>query len=170
MTMTTSTRKLLLIVHIVLSIGWVGALSGFVVLSIAGLISDDLVVARSAYVSMDLVNRFAIVPFAILAVLTGIIQSLGTPWGLARHYWVLFKLLIIATATFMLLMKTGQISTMATVAGETSFSVDNLRELRVSITIHAIGGVAVLLWATTLAVYKPRAETRFARKAPGWWL
>jgi hypothetical protein len=170
MTTTTSTRKLLLIVHIVLSIGWVGALSGFVVLSMAGLISDDLVVARSAYVSMDLVNRFAIVPFAILALLTGIIQSLRTPWGLARHYWVLFKLLIIATATFMLLMKTGQISTMASVAGETSFSVDNLRELRVSIIIHAIGGVAVLLWATTLAVYKPTAETPFARKAPAWWL
>jgi hypothetical protein len=160
MTTTTSTRKLLLIVHIVLSIGWVGALSGFVVLSMAGLISDDLVVARSAYVSMDLVNRFAIVPFAILALLTGIIQSLRTPWGLARHYWVLFKLLIIATATFMLLMKTGQISTMASVAGETSFSI----------IIHAIGGVAVLLWATTLAVYKPTAETPFARKAPAWWL
>lgn len=159
MTMTASTRKLLLIVHVVLSIGWIGALTGFLALSLAGLVSADEVLVRSAYVSMDLINRLVIVPSAILALLTGILQSLGTPWGLARHYWVLFKLLIIATATVMLLIKTGQISMMATIAGDPSFTVADLRELRVSILIHAIGGVAVLLWATALGKYKPKGLT-----------
>lgn len=163
--MTASTRKLLLTVHVALSIGWVGALSGFAVLSIAGLVSDDVLVARSVYVSMDLINRTVIVPFAILALLTGIVQSLGTPWGLVRHYWVLFKLLIIAAATFMLLMKTGQISTMATVASQPSFTVADLSELRVSILVHAIAGLAVLLWATALGMYKPKGLTSFGARS-----
>lgn len=161
MTLTAENRRLLLIAHVVLSVGWIGALAAFLVLSLAGLISEDVAVVRSAYVSMDLINRFVIVPSAILALLTGVLQSLGTPWGLVRHYWVLFKLLIIVTATFMLLVKSGQISAMASIAGKTSLTAADLRELRLSISLHAMGGLAVLLWALGLGMVKPKGLTRF---------
>ncbi len=156
MTLTAETRRLLLVAHVVFSVGWIGALAAFLVLSLAGLISEDVAVVRSAYMSMDLINRFVIVPSAILALLTGIVQSLGTPWGLVRHYWVLFKLLIIVTATFMLLVKSDQISAIASIAGETSLTAADLRELRLSISVHAMGGLAVLLWALGLGMFKPK--------------
>lgn len=161
MTLTAETRRLLLVAHVVLSVGWIGALAAFLVLSLAGLISEDVAVVRSAYMSMDLINRFVIVPSAILALLTGIVQSLGTPWGLVRHYWVLFKLLIVVTATFMLLVKSDQISAIASIAGETSLTAADLRELRLSISVHAMGGLAVLLWALGLGMFKPKGLTRF---------
>lgn len=156
MTLTAETRRFLLVAHVVFSVGWIGALAAFLALSLAGLISEDVAVVRSAYMSMDLINRFVIMPFAILALPTGIVQSLGTPWGLVRHYWVLFKLLIIVTATFMLLVKSDQISAIASIPGETYLTAADARELRLSISVHAKGGLVVLLWALGLGIFEPK--------------
>jgi len=53
---------------------------------------------------------------------------------------------------------------MATAAGDTSFTVADLRELRVSILLHAVGGVAVLLWAMGAALDRDSAD----RDLPVW--
>ena len=53
---------------------------------------------------------------SIAALLTGIVQSLGTSWGLFRHYWVLAKVLITAVATVLLLAHMRGISFVAAVA------------------------------------------------------
>jgi hypothetical protein len=47
-----------------------------------------------------------------------VVQSLGTPWGLFRHYWVVFKLLITAFATIILLIYLGTFRHMAAVAAD----------------------------------------------------
>lgn len=159
--MSPGLRRFVLTAHVSVSVGWIGALAGFLALATTGLISQDALTVRSAYLAMDTINRFVIVPAALLSLATGLVQTMGTPWGLVRHYWVLFKFLIIVTATFMLLMKTGPISFMASVAAETTLAPSDLRGLRLSILGHAVGGLAVLLWALALGVYKPKATTRF---------
>jgi ABC-type anion transport system duplicated permease subunit len=53
---------------------------------------------------MELTARFAIVPLSFPSLLTGLVQSLTTTWGLFRHYWVLAKLLINVFANVVLLM------------------------------------------------------------------
>lgn len=156
-------RKLVLSAHIVFSLGWIGALAGFLALAVVGLASSNAETVRAAYVANDLITWFVIVPFAIASLLTGIVQALATEWGLFRNYWVLFKLLIIVTATFMLLGKTGPIGFVAEVAAETTLASADLRGLRFSILGHAIGGLLVLLWAMALGMYKPRGMTRY-----GW--
>lgn len=161
MIMSPAARKLMLTAHVIFSVGWIGALAGFLALSVMGLVSEDALTVRSAYLAMDLINRFVIVPVALLSVLTGIVQALGTPWGLLRHYWVLFKFLIIITATGMLLVKTGPISDMARAAAETALTSTDMRGLRLSILGHAIGGLAVLLWTMVLGMYKPKALTPY---------
>lgn len=57
---------------------------------------------RAAYLAMDLTGRFVIVPLSLGSLLTGRVQSLGTTWGLFRHYWVLmkFQITILATVAF----------------------------------------------------------------------
>jgi hypothetical protein len=37
---------------------------------------------RAAYISMELITWFVIVPLAFASLLTGRVESLGTPWGL----------------------------------------------------------------------------------------
>ena len=163
MTMPPRLRKLALAIHVVSSVAWMGALAAFLALSIAGLTSTDAETVRAAYVGSGLITSQVIVPLALVALLTGTIQAMGTPWGLLQHYWVLFKLVIVATATFTLLMKTGPIGALASAAAETSLSNSDLRGLRLSVFGHAVAGLLVLLWAALLGLYKPQGLTRY-----GW--
>ena len=98
-------RKLALTAHIIFSVGWFGAVAAFLALAVAGLTSRDTQLVRTAYAAMELTARWVIVPLAVASLLSGIIQSLGTPWGLVRHYWVLAKLLLTTFATIILLAK-----------------------------------------------------------------
>lgn len=59
---------------------------------------------RGAYLAMEVTGWYVIVPLAFAALLTGLVQSLGTTWGLFRHYWVLAKLALTALATLLLLL------------------------------------------------------------------
>jgi hypothetical protein len=97
-------RKLALTTHITSSVGWLGAVAGFLVLAVAGLTSRDAQMARAAYVTMELTTWFVIVPFAFASLLSGLVVSLGTSWGLFRHYWVLIKLLITILSAMLLMV------------------------------------------------------------------
>lgn len=97
--MTPRLSKFVLTAHITTSVGWPGAVAGFFVLSIAGLTSHDSEVVRSAYISMNLIGLYVLVPLSFAALLTGLVQSLSTHWGLFRHYWVLTKLVLTVGAT-----------------------------------------------------------------------
>jgi hypothetical protein len=91
-------------------VGWLGAVAGFLALAVAGLTSQDAQTVRAAYVTMELTGWFVLVPLALASLLTGLVQSLGTTWGLFRHYWVLAKLLINVFATIVLLLYTQTLS------------------------------------------------------------
>jgi len=161
--MTPRLRKFALTAHVAFSVGWLGAVASFLALAVAGLTSEDAQMVRAAYLAMELTAWFVIVPLAFASLLTGLIQSLGTTWGLFRHYWVLAKLVVTILATIVLLLQMESIGHIAGVAAETTLSSGDLREARISLVVHAGGGLLVLLVTTTLAVYKPRGMTRY-----GW--
>jgi hypothetical protein len=85
--MSPALRKLNLTTHVVTSVGWLGAVAAFLALSIAGLNSHDTDVLRGAYAAMNLVGEYVIVPLSLATIVTGVLQSIATPWGLFRHYW-----------------------------------------------------------------------------------
>lgn len=101
--MTPRLSKLALTTHITCSVGWLGGVAGFLALSIAGLTSRNAEVVRGAYLSMNLIGLYAIVPLSLAALATGLVQSLGTEWGLLRHYWILVKLTLTIGATGLLM-------------------------------------------------------------------
>lgn len=164
MTMTPRVRKFALTAHVTSSVGWLGAVAGFLALAIAGLTSRDAQIVRAAYLAMELIAWFVIVPLALASVLTGLVQSLGTTWGLFRHYWVLVKFSVTVLATVVLLLQTEAISYLGGVAAETTLSSADLRGARFSLVVHAGGGLLVLLVPMTLSVYKPRGLTRYGRR------
>ncbi|MGH3985550.1 MAG: DUF2269 domain-containing protein [Pseudonocardiaceae bacterium] len=165
MTMTLRLRKFALTAHVTFSVGWLGAVAVYLALAVAGLTSQDAQMVRAAYLMMELSAWFVIVPLALASLLTGLVSSLGTTWGLFRHYWVLFKLLLNILATIVLLLYTQSISYFAGVAAETTLSSADLGDLRnPTHVLHAGAGLLVLLMATTLAVYKPRGMTRYGRR------
>jgi hypothetical protein len=163
MTMTPGLRKVALIAHVITSVGWFGAVAGFLALAVAGLVGRDVQIVRAAYFGMELTGWFVIVPFGLASLLTGIVSSLGTTWGLFRHYWVLAKLVMTVPASILLLVHMQPISSIARAAAETTLSNSDFRGLRVQVAAEAGAALLVLLVATVLSVYKPRGMTRY-----GW--
>src|SRR5258708_24210019 len=140
-TMTPNLRKFALTAHVTSSVGLLGCIAAFLALAVAGLISQEAQIVRAAYLAMDLIARFVIVPLAFASLLTGLIQSLGTAWGLFRHYWVLVKLLLTAFATSVLLSKMALISYVSRVAAATTLSRADLHAARIELVVHAAGGL-----------------------------
>ncbi|MDQ4009454.1 MAG: DUF2269 domain-containing protein [Actinomycetota bacterium] len=165
MIMAPRLRKSALTAHVTCSVGWLGAVAGVLALAVAGMTSRDAETVRAAYLAMELTAWFVLVPLALASLLTGLLQSLGTTWGLFRHYWVLFKLLITVLATIVLLMYTQTLSYLAEVAAQTTLSSADFGVLRTpSVVLHAGAAVLLLLVATVLAVFKPRGITRYGQR------
>ena len=156
-------RTFALAAHVISSVGSLGAVAGFLALAVAGLTSHDPQLVRAAYLAMELTAWFVILPLITAALLTGLIQSLGTTWGLFRHYWVLVKFLLTVITIVVLLLQLEPISYVVDIAAETTLSGSDQRELRRSLLTHAAGGLLVLLAAATLSIYKPRGLTWY-----GW--
>jgi hypothetical protein len=165
MTMTPRLRRFALAAHVASSVGWLGAVVVFLAVAVVGLTSQDGQTVRGAYVVMEPVAWYVLVPLAFASLLTGLVQSLGTAWGLFRHYWVLFKLMINVVATIVLLLYMQTLSSLADVAAETSLSSDDLGALRsASPVLHAGAALLLLLVAMTLAVFKPPGLTPYGQR------
>lgn len=161
MTMPPGLRRFALTAHVTVSVGWLGAVAVFLVLGIVAMTSADVQMVRAAYLVMEPTAWFVLSPLAFASLISGLIQSLGTEWGLARHYWVLFKLVINVGAVAVLLMYTNTLASLADAAAKPDFSSDDLGAMRASPTIHSGLALALLLAATVLAVYKPRGMTPY---------
>ena len=129
--------------------------------------SQNAQTVRAAYLSMELTTWAVIVPLSVAALLTGIVQSIGTTWGLFRHYWVLAKLALTVLATVILLVHTQPIGRVAAVAAERMLSSAELRQVRIQLVADAGAALFALLVATTLSVYKPWGMTPYARRHDG---
>jgi hypothetical protein len=143
-------RKLALTVHVSSSVGWLGAIAAFLAISIAGLTRQDPQLVRGADLGMEWIGWFVLVPLSFASLLTGLIQSLGTEWGLFRHYWILAKLVLNVFANIVLLLFMRQLGSAAYRGSDAP-------------PIHAAVALLLLLVATVLSVYKPRGVTPY-----GW--
>jgi hypothetical protein len=158
-------RKLALTAHVTSSVGWLGAVIAFLALSVAGMTSRDPQTVRGAYMVMELTGWVVLVPLSLASLATGLICSLGSAWGLLRHYWVLFKLLINVVATIVLLLYMQTLEHLGDVAAATTLPSRELGGLRnPSPVLHAAAALLLLLVATTLAIYKPRGMTRYGQR------
>jgi len=160
MTMAPGLRKFVLAAHLTFSIGWIGAVVAYLALGVSSVTSQDALTVRGAWASMELTGWYVIVPLALAALLTGLVISMGTKWGLFRHYWVLISLALTILATVVLLLHMPTVSLMADAAREADGA--DLGGLGGDL-LHPGVGLLVLLVITALNVYKPRGMTRY-----GW--
>jgi hypothetical protein len=162
MTMAPGIRKFALAAHVSTSVGWLGAVVTFLALAVTGLTRQDAQLVRAAYLAMEVTGWFVLVPLSLASLLTGLVQALGTEWGLFRHYWVFFKLLINVIATIVLLMYMQTLTYLGSVAAGMASPGGDLGALQTrSPVLHASAALLLLLVATTLSVYKPRGRIRW---------
>ena len=154
-------RRAALVGHVTSSVGWLGAVFAFFVLAVTALHTADDAAMRSLYLAMDVLGWTVLVPLAAASLLTGLLQALGTSWGLFRHWWVIVKLAITVVATSILLAYTSTLSLLGDAARDPGGHPSLLPS--VSPALHAGAALTVLLAAAALSVYKPRSLTRY-----GW--
>jgi hypothetical protein len=140
-------RKLGLTVHVTLAVGWLGTVIMFLALSIIGIASRDAATVRGAYLVMEPAARFVLLPLAFLSIVSGVVQGMGTRWGLSAGILLLYR------DTF---------RQMADGAADPEATLASVRDP--SPTLHSLLALFALGTATVLAVYKPWGQTRFRRR------
>jgi len=164
--MKAGPRRIVLIAHLTCSVGWIGALAVFLALAVVGLTTRDAQMTRAVYLAMGVTTRWVILPAALASLLTGVVSSLGTGWGLLRYYWVVVKLLITVFSTIVLLIHLQPIQVLARSAATAHTWSSDLENVQLMMVDASGAALAALLALTALSVYKPRGLTPFgARKA-----
>lgn len=160
MMMTPGLRKFALAAHLTVSVGWIGGVVAYLTLGVAAVASQDVQTVRAAWTAMELIGWYALVPLALASLLTGLVMSLGTRWGLFRHYWTLISLVLTVLATVVLLLHMPDVSVLADMAQE----AESARLAGMGGDLFHPGlGLVVLLVIQVLNVYKPRGVTPY-----GW--
>jgi hypothetical protein len=152
-------RKLVFTTHVASSLGWFGAVIVFLVLAVIGVTTPHEPTARGAYLLMAPTAWLTLVPLAHASLLSGVAISLGTPWGLFRHYWVVSKLVITLVATIVLLVYMDTFGQMAAAAGDPMVELSHVRNP--SPVVHSVLALLALFVATVLGIYKPFGLTPY---------
>ena len=164
--MSPGLRKLALTVHVASSVGWLGGVACFLVLALVGLNGRDSQTVSAVYIGMRLIGWYALVPGSIASLTSGVVSSIGTEWGLFRHFWVFIKLLLTVGSTAMLLLHMQLVSSLGQAAAAGMLAEGGaLRAARSQIAVDAGLALAVLVIITVLSVYKPWGLTPWARRA-----
>lgn len=161
--MGLGTRRLVLVVHIVSSVGWIGAVVTSLVLAVVAVTSSDTSVVRAVYVVLEPTGRYVLVPLSVASFASGVVQAVGTRWGLFWHYWVIVKLGINVVASAVLVTYLETLAFFAAAAKSTGSGSANVLP-SASPLVHAGGALLFLLGAMILSVYKPRGMTRFGQR------
>jgi hypothetical protein len=167
MQMPQSLRKFSLSSHITVSVGWLGAVAVFLVLAITGLTTKDTMLARSMYMALEICTAYVIVPFCLASLVTGLIQAMGTKWGLFKHYWIIVKLFLTCFMTLLLFLHLKPINQLSLSAAGTDFSNTGEAATVIELIKKAAFAVFGLIAVTAISVYKPWGKTKLGLKDQG---
>ncbi|WP_258400219.1 2Fe-2S iron-sulfur cluster-binding protein [Micromonospora saelicesensis] len=154
-------RKVWLTLHIGIGVGWLGISTGMLLLAIVGATADSHELQHGAYLLLSKFEILLAIPSAFLTIITGVVISLGTPWGLLKHKWVLAKLVIALALPFLAVFEGPWIEELEarSAVGQIETGPTGM------LLIGAMGLFAALLWtATILSVLKPGGRTRWGRR------
>jgi hypothetical protein len=161
------TRKLVLAAHIVVSVGLLGISAALLILGSVAALTSDPETARAAYRSMGIFTRGVVQPGAILAIVTGVILSLGTKWGLVKHYWIVAKLVLTAAAILvgMLVIGPNVQKAITLTSGGAPVVAQAWGSTKLLLAAASMANVLMLGAATVISVYKPGGQIRRRRDA-----
>ncbi|MFJ3823411.1 DUF2269 domain-containing protein [Streptomyces nodosus] len=153
-------RRAFLVVHVVASASWLGLTLGLLALGINATVIRSAVTVEGSVRAMKLFADWLVLPVAVLTLLSGLVLSLATPWGLARHRWVYTKFwLTLATITATVLaLRPGVNSAVEAVAvgGQLPGARGVLMGPIVSLTAY--------VFMTVISILKPWGLTRRGRR------
>jgi hypothetical protein len=151
-----------LTVHVITSVGWLGAAYCSLVLTIAAIVTADAEVRRAAYLVMNLFDYTIALPVGLAALLSGVFLSLTTKWGLVRYYWVALKLVLtVVVYVAPLIVRSPLIDDAVARTAEPGATAG---QVGTDLMTPGIISLVILTVATVLSVYKPWGKTPHGRR------
>lgn len=155
-----TSRRVWLTLHVGVSVGWLGLATAMSTLAVAGATADGHAVRHGAYVLMHVFDLAIVIPSVALAILTGLVVSLGTKWGLVRHWWVLLKFAISLVIPVVATVQSGWIEELE---HRTLDPAGDPGGLGLVLVCCMLAYTALLWTAVVLSVVKPGGRTRWGR-------
>jgi len=151
-------RRWMVLLHVVVSVGWIGVEVSILALGVAGVASDDPAVVTGSRVIAGLLAGTFYAPASALTLITGIWLGLGTRWGLVRHYWLLAKLVLTIA-----LFAGGNIAVVPEFSGAADIAAagGDVGDTGTMLITAMSAGLTLLLFASMLSVIKPWGRTRW---------
>ena len=153
-------RRAALVVHVVASASWVGLTLGLLALGITAATTGSAVTVEASVRAMKLFADWLLLPVAFLTLVSGLVLSLGTQWGLARHRWVYVKfwLTLATTVATVFALRPGVNSAVAAVAagGPLPDAGD--------VMMGPIVSLSAYVFMTVISVLKPWGLTKRGRR------
>ena len=139
--------------HILTSAAWFGVAVMVAFCGLAATVTDDAGLSHALYRTMETAPWLSI-PVGLTAIVSGVVLSLGTRFGLVRHWWVVAKIVIAAVVVVTDALLVGRVARHAALVGHAS------APLRGSTIAHVVV-LGVAIW---LSVFKPRGLTPYGRR------
>lgn len=156
-------RRIWLVLHVGFSVGWLGVALTMTALALIGWGAGSHAMRHGAYEVLHVIDLAVAIPSMALSIITGVVVSLGTKWGLVRHWRVLTKFAI--AVSIPLLAGTVESALADELARRTVDPAGQPAGTGVAL-VACLGGFTVALWvATILSVAKPWGRTRWGRRA-----
>jgi hypothetical protein len=144
-------RRALLVAHVLSSVAWFGIAVFVLFLLVVARSTGDGEYARALYRTVE-TSIWLSVPVAAVSGITGLVLGLGTPWGVATHWWVVLK-----EIAFVPLVVTDLL-VIAPAAHDLARGGDG------GFLEPAIGHCVLLALATVISIIKPFGKTPRGRR------
>ncbi len=154
-------RRALLCLHVIASVGWLGASAVMLTLSLTAWASDSGETVASAYWAEHLVGPLLLLPLSLLSLASGVLLGLGSPWGLVRHVWVLVKLVL--TTVAVLLTPFVLLHQIDLAYAHSRNGLAGLGQVPRNLRDAGIVSTALYTFVTVVSVLKPWGLTRWGR-------
>jgi hypothetical protein len=146
-------RKAVLTLHIATAVGWLGADVVMLTLGTAGL--SGSVSPAVVYPAMGLLGVVLFTPLSFLVWVVAVVNALGTPWGLLKHWWVTTKLIIVSAMLVLVV-----IGFYPLVSDAWTLGAALPHQERLNLVIAPSVSSLLLITATILSTYKPWGRIR----------
>jgi hypothetical protein len=160
--MRPGTRRLVLLLHVITSVGWIGVEVSILACGVVGLLDPDPIVMRSTRVVAGVLGGIFYFPASLVTLVTGLLLSWGTRWGVLRYRWVVLKLVL-----NLVLFAGGNLAVIPSFESASRAAAQGLAigTVGVRMVTAMAAGLILLLVATHLSVYKPWGRTRWYRRS-----
>jgi len=156
------TRRVVLLVYLAASLGWLGADVVLGVLAVTAFVSADPARVAACYTALHVFAVPVLLTLGLLGLASGLLLGLASRWGVVRTRWVLVKLVInlvlVALVPVLLQPRLAEVAQQVRSVGPGL--TERLGRIPLDLLFPAFVSGAALLAASILAIWKPWGPTR----------